>query len=399
MRKTSQPGSLRSLPRRVVGFAGRCLFVLVVIEGIASLLWLARSLPGALSPPLAERLHTQYDPDLGWVNIPGTHIDDFYAPGADLTINEQGFRSRHEFSSGEPPGRMRVVCAGDSFTLGYGVGDRETWCAQLESLAPHIESLNMGQGGYGVDQAYLWYARDAGGFEHRLLLFAFIREDFGRMRSERFLHYGKPILRLDDSGLHTHNVPVPRSAYWAPWLVRNARVVEQLRTAQLLRPVIQSVLPEEDSSLRLAELSKLAAAVFEALDRITRERDSQLVLVYLPTRSDYAKQLDLVRRNVRREARKLGIPLIDLVEIARRLPARRFQSLFIPDGSVGYLGADGHFNAAGNTWVAEQILDRLPAPGSAARVMGVEGSRPPDPDGHPSHTPAAGGAGAPRSRH
>jgi hypothetical protein len=368
MTTTSKPLSPRSIPRRVLGFVGRCLFVLVVIEGAASLLWLALSLPESLRPPLAERLHTRYDPELGWVNTPGTRIDDFYGPGADLTINSQGFRSRHEFSNQVPAGRMRVVCAGDSFTLGYGVGDRETWCAQLEALDPRIESLNMGQGGYGVDQAYLWYARDSPPFDHQVLLFAFIREDFARMQSETFLHYGKPILRLDRSGLRADNVPVPRGAYRAPWIVRNARIVEDLRAAQLLRPAIEAILPKEDARLPVTELSELTSAVFQSLDRITRERDNQLVLVYLPMRRDYASQRDPWRRNVRREARVQGIPLIDLVDAARRLPTRRFQALFIPDGSVDYLGADGHYNAAGNQWVAQQILAHLEA------LPGVSGS-------------------------
>jgi hypothetical protein len=377
MRTTVQTGPHRSLLRRVLGFAVRCLIVLVVLEGAASLIWLALSLPEALRPPLAERLHTQYDPELGWVNTPSTRIEDFYGPGAGLSINSQGFRSRRDFTRQVPAGRLRVVCSGDSFTLGYGVSDDETWCAQLEALDPRIESVNMGQGGYGVDQAYLWYARDARPFDHQVLLFAFIREDFARMQNEKFLHYGKPILRLEESGLRAHNVPVPRSAYRAPWIVRNAQLVGELRSAQLMLPLVQTLLPERDTYLPMAELAELTGGVFDELDRLNRERGSRLVLIYLPMRRDYASQRDPWRRRVRAEARNRRIPFVDLVDAARRLPTRQFQALFIPDGSVEYLGADGHYNAAGNAWVAEQILTRLEAlPQIAGRLAALPPGRP-----------------------
>ena len=63
-----------------------------------------------------------------------------------------------------------------------------------QSLDPRLETLNMGQGGYGVDQAYLWYKRDAAKFEHQVHLLAFITDDFVRMQSDRFRGYGKPVI-------------------------------------------------------------------------------------------------------------------------------------------------------------------------------------------------------------
>jgi hypothetical protein len=45
----------------------------------------------------------------------------------------------------------------------------------------------MGQGGHGVDQAYLWYKRDGVKLKHDFLLFAFITLDFQRMQQRDFL--------------------------------------------------------------------------------------------------------------------------------------------------------------------------------------------------------------------
>ncbi len=88
----------------------------------------------------------------------------------------------------------RLVCSGDSFTFGYGVGDEATWCALLATIPPGIETVNMGQGGYGLDQAYLWYRRDGLHLGHQVHVMALITRDFERMASDRFVGYGKPLL-------------------------------------------------------------------------------------------------------------------------------------------------------------------------------------------------------------
>lgn len=53
------------------------------------------------NPETTERQHTRYDEELGWINIPGTRIEDLYGAGRTLTINKQGFRARREYSTDE----------------------------------------------------------------------------------------------------------------------------------------------------------------------------------------------------------------------------------------------------------------------------------------------------------
>jgi hypothetical protein len=48
------------------------------------------------------------------------------------TNNAQGFRSDREFSRRPPPGVLRILSLGDSFTAGYRVGQDETFSARLE---------------------------------------------------------------------------------------------------------------------------------------------------------------------------------------------------------------------------------------------------------------------------
>lgn len=367
---------IRQLAWGTVSFVLRCVLVLILLEGAASIAAFVLALPDALERPIAERLHTQYDPELGWVHEPGLHLEDFYGPARNLTVSAQGFRGAAVLAPEPPPGRLRTVCSGDSFTLGYGVDDRDTWCARLEALEPQLETVNMGQGGYGIDQSYLWFRRDGLALDPDLHLFAFIREDFGRMQSAEFLDYGKPVLRVAEGGeLEVRNVPVPRSAYRMPWLVQNAELIERLRIVQLARPIVRTLLPEQSDKLTMAQLAGLTLRVFEELQALHREDDSTLVLVYLPTREDYRNPRDLWRRRIRAEARQRGLHFVDLVESLKQLSRREVAELYIPDGFIDFPGADGHFNEAGNAWVAREILEALRAiPEVATRLRGSQPS-------------------------
>ena len=104
------------------------ILLLILLEGGASLYFAYQSARQEFSkePVLAERLHTEYDPLLGWINKPNVSIDDMYGPNVFLKTNSQRFRNQNDFSINVPKGRIRVICSGDSFTLGYGVGNDHT---------------------------------------------------------------------------------------------------------------------------------------------------------------------------------------------------------------------------------------------------------------------------------
>jgi hypothetical protein len=61
------------------------VLIFLIVEGLSSSIFVARKI--MTNKPLAERLHTQYDKDLGWINIPNIHIEDMYGPGVYLKTN------------------------------------------------------------------------------------------------------------------------------------------------------------------------------------------------------------------------------------------------------------------------------------------------------------------------
>jgi hypothetical protein len=329
-----------------------------LVEGLASgilLLW-----DVVRTPRVGESFHTRYDPDLGWVNVPGLSWPDLYGPGLGLTTNSRGFRAVREVHPHVTPGRIRVICSGDSFTLGYGVRDSDTWCEQLRGVDARIEPVNMGQAGYGLDQAFLWLKRDARALDHQVELLAFISDDFDRIRDAERMGYGKPFLDVEDEHLVVKNVPVSRRPWLVPWITRNLESIRSLRSYQLACRLLQGdagVSGSRERSGPRATVRRIVSMMLEDLARTNRAKHTTLVLVYLPYLPEHGS-VPPWSRFMRRESDRLGIPLIDVAYEFRTLPRRDAEALFIPDEGA-FPGAGGHLSVRGHKYVAWVIGKHL----------------------------------------
>jgi len=322
------------------------LLVLVLLalslEGLASLAlaWQDRHERSGL----AEQSHCEYDPLLGWVNLPSFHAPDLYGPGVGLTTNASRFRASEELPTGARP----IVCLGDSFTLGYGVGDESTYPAQLARLAG-VPAVNLGQGGYGVDQAILWYLRDGVELETNEVVLAFIAPDFDRITESRFQdRYPKPCLRVVDGELELLEDPVPDD--WKRLAgADEAGVLENLALTELLgrlgrRAKVSSEAPAELPYRDVAEL--LLLDLLEAVNA----KNAKLTLALLPLRDRTAGNPEALLAWLRPFAMAHDVALLDLTETFDRLPPGEAATLYLNDG---------HLNPAGNRLVAQTLLDHL----------------------------------------
>lgn len=359
---------LQSLKRAILLIAGNVMLLLVLLllfEGGASVVLFARDLVG--TRPVAERLHTMYDAELGWVNQRGVSRRDMYGPGLTLTTNARGFRGTAEVDSVVPAGKLRMVCSGDSFTLGYGVADADTWCHYLTRPDPRLEAVNMGQGGYGFDQAYLWYMRDGRRFEHNVQVFAFISDDFRRMEHAEFLGYAKPVLVLEGDSFRQDNVPVPQHAYGVGgWFVENSGPLGRLRVVQFARRLRAR---NQSAAGNLSELRRealrdstreIVARVLDNLKESHEARGSRLVLVLLPTSYELAgSSPETWREFLSMQAARLGVRFVDLFPAFQEMSDDARAGMFIRPGEVSYPSAEGHFSKAGNARVAEMLYPVL----------------------------------------
>lgn len=357
--------------RLIAGNIFALVLLLIVIEGVASYLLFVRD--AMTTAPLAEREHTKYDPDLGWSNIPGVDIQDMYGPGVSLKTNNQGFRSDHDFDESVPKGKIRIICSGDSFTFGYGVDNEHTWCQQMISLDPRIETVNMAQGGYGVDQAYLWYKRDGAILRHDIQILAFITDDFFRMQRSNFLGYSKPVIKMENGSLVVRNTPVPRTSYIFSFFTSQLENINRLRTVELANKMIRKFymsadrLSQKEVRKRNQETRDILLTLFESLKDINKQRHSNLVLVYLPTKYELkSSSPEEWVKFLKYAAQKHDITFIDLMSKFQSMRHEDSVKLFIPSGKLKYPGAAGHLNEMGNEMVArmiyEEIQTRLPFP-------------------------------------
>jgi len=339
-------------------------FLLVLVEGFSSYVLFFRDV--TTTYPVAERLHTRYDGDLGWTNTPNVQVADIYGPGSVVRVNGQGFRNYYDFGVAVPAGKYRVICSGDSFTFGYGVSNNETWCYLLQTHDRQLESVNMGEGGYGADQAYLWFRRDGVKFQHQVHLFAVITDDFRRMQSKTFQgYYGKPVIGIENGSLVVRNVPVPRLAYNMSWFISNISNIQHLRTIAFLQRAVEKLgldrtVTKPQSTFKQSDddTKQVLRKIFGDLKRLNEEGSAKLVLVYLPTlwELDHTGSDDWMKF-VEEQAAAQEIPLINVLHTFRLLP--QATNMFIPDGQLKYPGAARHLNVEGNKVVAQEIYDGL----------------------------------------
>lgn len=333
----------------------------LVVEGLASTALLIRDVRNASQPLLSDFDQHTYDEVLGWAPTPGFSVPDMYGEGKDLTVDARGFRR-----GGERPRVVdgpRILCSGDSFTHGDGVGDEDTWCAQLARRLG-TSSVNLGVGGYGIDQAFLRYVHVADELEHDVHVFAFIWHDFVRMRYSRFVDSPKPYLEESGDSLVVRNVPVPRripGLSRIPGVLRNVgHAARGLRMFQLFRLFGQAAPAASgeltgggEPVLTQDAASKVAADIVGSLGRLSREREVRIVLVMLPTLQDTSLTASEPWRSViERAALEEDVPFLDLTTSFEdaNIPGDAIDSMFIVEGR-----AAGHYNERGHRFIAERL--------------------------------------------
>ncbi len=328
-------------------------FLLIALEGATSLFLAYRDTSHATSGEfVAEVKHTQFDDLLGWVNKPNVRIDDMYGKDVYLATNAQGFRNENDFPPKKKPGLRRALCVGDSFTLGYGVSNKQTWCHALSESIPKLETVNMGQGGYGVDQAYLWYQRDGVKLEHDLVIFAFITSDFYRMQKKDFNGFSKPFLELQNGSLKTSPPRKPDdSSRTSKEGSSFGGFLSQLRTVKFFQKLMWKLKLWGTTDGVLSPGAKnISAALFEDMQTIGQQNKSRLLLVHLPNADDYPANIktDALGKTIKGMAAEKGIPYISVVENLQALPSGF-------DAQILFEYGNRHYNAKGNQWVARQL--------------------------------------------
>jgi hypothetical protein len=327
---------------------------------------LARS-PSNVSYLMADDL-------LGWRPAPGRRsTDGLYASSA------EGLRSaRAGISYRARAARQRVAILGDSFTFGLEVPFEQSWGALLESaLGADVTVLNFGVDGYGVDQSYLRYERDARLWTPDVTLFGFIGHDLVRTLSvypsvtfpDWGFPFSKPRLVLNDDGvLERVNTHVE-----SPAEILRAAAVSDLpfvgydvgynpdewtrrfyHASHLIRLLVSRVQRWPSRDLRRWEddLEPINTAILTSFVTQATADGARPLVVYFPARGDLTRRSRRPKDAVLDALRAAGADTIDLTSCIEAIGERR-----------AFIDGRPHYSRDGNAEVARCLLpwvrDRL----------------------------------------
>ncbi len=151
-----------------------------------------------------------FDEALGWSKRPGAVLNRSTKEyDVTLEINDLGLREDPMTSAAKPEGTYRVLCLGDSFTLGYTVERRDLFVEQLEmkwqAEGRSVDVLNAGTEGYSTDQEVVWLLENGDAFQPDLvLLFPYDNDLYWNGQKD---YFGKQKPRFDQAGRLDHQGP------------------------------------------------------------------------------------------------------------------------------------------------------------------------------------------------
>lgn len=313
--------------------------------------------------------HNRADPELGYVRKPrlswsGQASKDTYF--VNYRTDERGFRN--------PPGvrRADVVFIGDSYTEGAQVPEAETFARQFER-ATGLGVINLGLGGYGPQQELAVLRRYGLPCRPRLVVWQMCEgNDLGDAR--RYVAWLRDPDRNPKSRAQRY---VEASLLLRPF----ARIAQPKSTRQTIRytdgeaaslTVRGRYQPGQPAQLPAAYADTVRC--LEAADRLCREHDARLVVLFVPIMArvmkpylTFAGEQDAERTlpggrtdtdddfdsRMARLCKRIGCSFINLADPLRAAAERDNRGLFLRN--------DEHFDRAGHRVVAETLAEWLRA--------------------------------------
>ena len=258
---------------------------------------------------------------------------------ARVSTNSEGLRGTQEYPAARPAGQRRIIALGDSFTFGDGVNDDEVWPAQLASMLPKTDVINLGVSGFGHDQMYFALRERGQRYGADIVLLLFIDADMARNCQDYFCYF-KPVARRGEGGFAFQNVPVPHPDDLGEPFSMVVAVAQALYRDQTTEPC-DGQDPQE-----------VTAFILDELHALCRKMGSELILVTLP---DHGVNDASASRFLKDYTRQRHIRLIDQFPAfdkeCRAMGRERCEQAFVLP--------DRHLNGAGNRLLADGIREAL----------------------------------------
>jgi hypothetical protein len=153
---------------------------------VSSEAWAYRFYRNHVANPRLESMLFQPHPTRGWVLKPNVSI---WSEGYHYTTNE--FGQRGPSTPSPSSSKIKMMVLGDSQTFGEEVDDLFPWPTVLARRRPELEIINLGTGGYGIDQMYVTFSEEFDRWKPDIVVVAPVPDDFYRS-SLWFRDFSKP---------------------------------------------------------------------------------------------------------------------------------------------------------------------------------------------------------------
>lgn len=307
-----------------------------------------------------------------------------------ITIGPQRFRGSRSYSELPAPGTIRIIAIGDSFTLGEGANDDETYPVELERIlrdrdpqfkSHSLEVINAGVGDTGTGEQALYYDEYVSKFHPSIVILGVVGNDpsddaaagmFQRDPNGSLVPLPlakRPGSRLWRISRAIHRFPPVAWLYGHSELVSLAEFeLRKLRAGGLRGgsdALTESSYGESNLKLTQDEIAWLAGRVAAS--------GARLVVVYLPAfvstyeldghpYEDWRREESDLANAVAGAAMDARVPFLDLRPYMRQVYAQAHQPLY-------HRGLDEHPNPAGYRAFARGIADFLERHGGVAAIL------------------------------
>ncbi|WP_027184687.1 SGNH/GDSL hydrolase family protein [Desulfovibrio inopinatus] len=225
----------------------------------------------------------RFDDQLGWAPQAGAvAVSKATGKTVEYAINDKGLRDGPtEYA--KPDGVFRIVTLGDSHTFGFGVSLAEHYTTLLEGYFQHVEVVNLGVNGYGLDQMLLRLQSEGLRYKPDLVLLYLPHYGDVRHMRDKVWGMGKPRFELENGELIIKNSPVANNSRLYMTLIDTDRLVARYsRAYRMLRDALlffRSKLAAADKAHSETSSKHISTPTQEQIDAMKKVNDLGVAIV------------------------------------------------------------------------------------------------------------------------
>jgi len=196
--------------------------------------------------------------------------------------NNMGHRNYRDYIYNR--NQFAIVTLGDSFTFGTEAKTKDIWPILLEGKSKYYQVVNLGVGGYGIDQMYITLKETIKSYKPNIVLLAYIADDLKRSLY-KFNGYEKPRFILMNNRLINKNPYIGNVEQTYNMIKEDYDILTKKNERKFLFPAalnnLYAILINKFFNSLDNELEKINTRLIEEIFIICKRENAELLLIHL----------------------------------------------------------------------------------------------------------------------